>query len=62
MADAKAKAAILWPHDTKSQLIGKDPEADSMEMSLSKPQEIVDREDWCAADHGIAKSQTRLGD
>ena len=32
---------------------------DSMNMSLSKPQEIVkDREAWCAADHGVAKSQT----
>ena len=32
---------------------------DSMNMSLSKPQEIVkDREAWCAADHGVAKSRT----
>ena len=27
MADAEAKAAILWPLDAKSRLIGKDPEA-----------------------------------
>ena len=34
---------------------------DSMDMSLSKIQEVVlDREAWCAAVHGIAKSQTRL--
>ena len=36
---------------------------DSMDMSLSKHQEIVkDRDAWCAAAHGVAKNWTQLSD
>jgi len=35
----------------------------SIDMSLNELQELaLNREDWCAAVHGVAKSQTRLSD
>ena len=34
---------------------------DTMDMGLGRLQELViDREDWCAAVHGVTKSQTEL--
>ena len=77
--DAEAEAAQLWPPNMKSRLIGKDPDAgkdwgkeergrlngitDSVDMSLSKFQEIVkDREAWYAVVHGVTKSWTVIGD
>ena len=36
---------------------------DAMDMNLGKFREMVkDREAWCAAVHGVAKSQTQLSD
>ena len=36
---------------------------DAMNMNLGKLRKMVrNREAWCAAVHGVAKSQTRLGD
>ena len=53
--DVEAEALVFWSPDENSWLSGK--VTDAMDMNFGKLQEMVkDREAWCAALHGVAKS------
>ena len=76
--DAKAEVPVFWSSDVKSQLIGKVSDAGKIEGRRRRGCQrmrwlddineamdttlVRDREAWHATAHGIAKSQTWLGD
>ena len=58
LGEIEGRRRKVWQRTRQLDII-----TDSMDMSLSKLQEIVkDREAWCGSVHGVAKNQTQLSD